>query len=135
MGGGDRPEVGGDARAEYVFTVRFRVDGEGVRLDPSRFETTLRRPADPPGEEGWLFFRDNLWRGEVGDEGHVKTLTEDTLGVAVESVSFEELRTEASYLDDLKAEIGRNLGAFNADDATAALSKYLGSSMRVVDAD
>ncbi|MBX0294774.1 LWR-salt protein [Haloarcula nitratireducens] len=121
-----------DAPARYAFRVTFRLDpAQGVTTEPGRFETTLYRAADPPGEDGWLFFRDNCWRGNVADEGHVRQLAEDALGVPVESVSFSELQTSEAYLDDLKAAIAADLGAFNADNVTEVLSKYLGSSIRV----
>ena len=119
--------------AEYVFRVRVRLDpaDEGVRVDPATFETTLYRRAEPPGEDGWLFFRDNLWRGEVNDEGHLRDLAEDSLGVSVDSVSFSALRTDEEYLDALKAEIGDSLAPFDADTVPEVVSKYLGSSVEV----
>ncbi|MBV0924696.1 LWR-salt protein [Halomicroarcula limicola] len=120
------------APARYVFRVTFRLDPkQGVTTEPDRFETVLYRAADPPGEDGWLFFRDNCWRGNVADERHVRQLAEDALGVPVESVSFSELQTSEAYLDDLKEAIAADLGVFNADDVTEVLSKYLGSSIRV----
>jgi hypothetical protein len=120
--------------AHYVFRVRFRVEPSvrGVSVDPATFETTMHRQADPPGEEGWLFFRDNLWRGELGDEDYLREVTEDALGVPVTSVSFSELRTGEEYLEELRAEIGENLGEFRAATIEEALTKYLGSSIRVV---
>jgi len=119
--------------AEYVFRVRVRLDpaDEGVRVDPATFETTLYRRAEPPGEDGWLFFRDNLWRGEVNDEGHLRDLAEDSLGVSVDSVSFSALRTDEEYLDAVKAEIGDSLAPFNADTVPEVVSKSLGSSVEV----
>jgi len=123
--------------AEYVFRVRVRLDpaDEGVRVDPATFETTLYRRAEPPGEDGWLFFRDNLWRGEVNDEGHLRDLAEDSLGVSIDSVSFGALRTDEEYLDAVKAEIGDSLAPFNADTVPEVVSKYLGSSVEVRDPD
>jgi hypothetical protein len=127
----------GDGRARYVFRVAFRLDpaAERVSVDPAGFETTLFREADPPGEDGWLFFRDNLWRGELGDSEHFRALSEEALGVPVTSVSFSELRTDAAYLHALRDEIGANLAAFRAESVDEALSKYLGSSIRVVGED
>nr|WP_276272722.1 LWR-salt protein [Halomicroarcula sp. GDY20] len=131
-----QPAAPADAPAHYVFGVTFRLAPErGVTVDPDRFETTLYRAADPPGEDGWLFFRDNLWRGKLADEAEFRRLAGDALGVPVESASFSELRTTPGHLDDLKAAIADDLGAFNADDVTEVLSKYLGSSIRVVDAE
>ncbi|NHN47111.1 LWR-salt protein [Halostella sp. JP-L12] len=123
--------------AEYVFRVRVRIDPseEGVRVDPATFETTLYRRADPPGEDGWLFFRDNLWRGEVNDEAHLRDLAEDSLGVPVDSVAFSALRTDEAYFDALKAEIGNSLDLFKADRVSEVVSKYLGSSVEVRDTD
>ena len=120
--------------AGYVFRVRFRLDPstQGVSVSPNRFETTLYREADQPGEEGWLFFRDHLWRGEIGEPEYFRELTEDALGVTVTSVSFSELRTDESYLRRLEAEIGESLEAFRAESVEETLSKYLGSSIRVV---
>ncbi|WP_254279065.1 LWR-salt protein [Haloarcula marina] len=121
-----------DAPARYVFRVRFRLDPKsGLVAEPNRFETVLYRAADPPGEDGWLFFRDNCWRGDLADEAHFRRLTEDALGVPVESVSFSELQTTEAYLADLKAEIAEHLAEFNAESVTEVLRKYLGSSIRV----
>jgi hypothetical protein len=123
----------GSGDAEYVFKARFRLDPTvtGLRAEPNEFETTLSRRADPPGSDGWLFFRDNLWRGELGDERYFRELTEEALGVTVLSVDFRELRTDEAYLDALKAEIGADLDRFNADGVPEVLSKYLGSSIHV----
>jgi hypothetical protein len=121
--------------ASYVFRVRFRVEPNPpqVSIEPSSFETVLTRAADPPGEEGWLFFRDNLWRGECNDAAHFRELTEEALGVSVESVTFSELQTDETYLDALRSEIAANLDTFAADSVDEALSKYLGSSIRVIE--
>lgn len=117
-----------------MFRVRFRLDTPaGLRADPVSFETTLSREADEPGEEGWLFFRDNCWRGDLNDEAHFRELTEEALDVPVESVSFRELRTDEAYLEALEAEIEANLDLFNADDVPEVLTKYLGSSIHVRD--
>ncbi|WP_137285017.1 LWR-salt protein [Halorussus salinisoli] len=119
--------------ARYVFTVRFRVEPEtdGVSLDPDEFETRLYRDADPPGEEGWLFFRDNLWRGEINDERHFRRLTEEELGARVLSAEYRALETDEEYLEALKDEIRTDLGTFNADSVSEVLNKYLGSSLEV----
>ncbi|MDS0259458.1 LWR-salt protein [Haloarcula sp. S1CR25-12] len=122
----------GDAPARYVFRVTVRLEpAAGYATEPAAFETVLSRAADPPGEEGWLFFRDTLWRGELGDAAHGRRLAADALGVPVESVSFSELQTTEAYLDDLKAAIADDLDAFNADTVSEVLKKYLGSSIRV----
>jgi hypothetical protein len=125
--------VSGDA--EYVLGCSFRLDPapDDLRADPAAFETKLYRRADPPGEDGWLFFRDNCWRGELNDPEYLRELTEEALGVTVTAVDFRELRTDEGYLEALKAEIGANLELFNADSVPEVLSKYLGSSIRVVE--
>jgi hypothetical protein len=122
--------------AAYVFRVRFRLDpAPGVSVDPDRFETTLERRAAPPGDPGWLFFRDNLWRGEANDEAHLRETASEALGVPVESVSFRELRTDAAYLDALREAVAADLSRFRADGVDEALHKYLGSSIHVRDGD
>ncbi|WP_336036448.1 LWR-salt protein [Halobacterium yunchengense] len=120
--------------AAYAFAVRFRLDPDpGVRVDPQSFETRLYRDADDPGDQGWLFFRDNLWRGDLGDPAHFRALTEDALGVPVEAVEYRAFETDAASLDALKAAIGANLDLFNADSTTEVLHKYFGSSIEVRD--
>jgi hypothetical protein len=119
--------------ARYVFRVRFRIEPSlsEVSVDPAEFETTLYRAADPPGEAGWLFFRDHLWRGNVEDEAYFRAVAEDALGVSVVSVSFSELRTDQAYLDALRDAVGAQLGEFKADTIDEALKKYLGSSIHL----
>ena len=122
--------------AEYVFSVRLDIspaDPE-LRLEPTTVETTLFRTAADPGETGWLFFRDNLWRGEVSDPDHLRESAEDALGLEVRSVEFRELRAEAAYVEALKTEIADSLDLFNADDTAEVLKKYLGSQIHVTDA-
>lgn len=120
--------------ARYVFTVAFRLEptADAVSVAPDRFETTMYRTAAPPGEDGWLFFRNTLWRGELEDPDHFRTVAEDALEVPVTSVSFSELQTDEAYLDELKTAIGADLETFKADTVDEALTKYLGSSIRVV---
>ncbi|XVH32170.1 LWR-salt protein [Haloferacaceae archaeon DSL9] len=122
--------------AAYVFRVRVRLDPSdpGVSLDPREFETILRLDADPPGDGDWRFFRDNLWRGEVNDERHLRRTAEAVLDVPVTSVSFRELETDGAYLDALRAAIADELDEYNADGVDEVLHKYLGSSIRVRDA-
>lgn len=145
-------------RAAYVFRVRFRPDAPRVRLEPPEFETVLRVPAaDPPAADDasepadtepadgdghpsrspidWLFFRDNLWRGQANDEAHLRRVATDLLGVDVVEISFSELRTDQAYRSDLRRAIEADLPAFNAEDADEVLHKYLGSSVHVVDAE
>ena len=119
----------------YVFRVRFRLEPHvsNVSVDPATFETTLFRAADQPGEGGWRFSRDNLWRGEVNDPTYLRDQVEETLGVPVESVTFSELRTDEAYLSALEAAIASDLDSFRADDVSDVLTKYFGSSIRVLD--
>lgn len=114
-------------------TVRLDPAERGVWARPDTFETTVFRAADPPGEPGWLYFRDNLWRGECGDAAHMRAVAEDTLDVAVDSVDFRELRTTRAHLDDLRAAVAADLDAFNAETVDEALTKYLGSSIHVTE--
>ncbi|WP_434531430.1 LWR-salt protein [Haloarcula sp. NS06] len=122
-----------NATARYVFRVELRLepDADGLWTDPDQFETTLYRVADDPGESGWLFFRDTLWRGELADEPHFRRLVEDELGCPVISASFSEFRTDEAYLESLKAEIANNLALFNAGSVREVVNKYLGSSIQV----
>ena len=123
----------------YVFRARIRLEPEheAVSIEPSSAETTvtLFREAPEPGTEGWLFFRDTLWRGEAADDAYVRQLITEWLGVPVESASFRELQADEAYVDALKAAIADDLEAFNADTVDEALSKYLGSSVHVRSAD
>jgi hypothetical protein len=125
----------GEGSASYVFRVQIRLTPEraDLRAEPETFETVLYREAAQPGEDGWLFFRDNCWRGELNDASFFREETEDALGVPVDSVTFQELQTDEAYLDALKAAIADDLGLFNADDVSEVLRKYLGSSIRVED--
>jgi hypothetical protein len=93
----------------------------------------LYRRADPPGEPGWLFFRDNLWRGAVNDEGHLRDLAAETLGCPVDTITFRELRCTPEYFETLKAAIAERLELFRADDAAEVVNKYLGSSVHVTE--
>jgi len=120
--------------AAYVFAVAFRLDPDGAAVDPDRFEATMEIPASEPGADGWLFFRDRLWRGEVGDEPSFRRLTEDRLGLggaAVVAADFRELRTDREHLDALKDAIADDLARFNAGSVDEVLHKYLGSSIHV----
>ncbi|MFW5939302.1 MAG: LWR-salt protein [Halolamina sp.] len=128
-------------KAAYVFAAAFRVHATGVALDPDRFETTIRLFAPAPGVEpsaeriDWLFFRDRLWRGEIGDEAPLREAVGDWLDVEVVSLSFAELRADEAYLDALKSEIERDLSRFNAESVDEVLHQYLGSSVHVVATD
>ncbi|WP_306053043.1 LWR-salt protein [Natronococcus wangiae] len=124
--------------AEYVFRVRLRLEpaAESVRVDPDSAEATVTvsRDAPDPGTEGWLFFRNALWRGEVADQRYARQLAADWLGEplgAIESVEFREFQADEEYFDAMKGEIASNLEAFKADNVSEVLSKYLGSSIRL----
>ncbi|MBV0901688.1 LWR-salt protein [Haloarcula salina] len=128
-----RPTEPDGASARYVFRIEVRLPSaaDGLWTDPDRFETTLYRAADPPGTDGWLFFRDMLWRGELADETHFRRLAADELGWPVESASFSELRTDDDYLAALREAIAADLDRFDPDTVDAVLRTYLGSSIRV----
>lgn len=117
----------------YVFRVRVRLESPraDVSLEPSTVETTVWLDAPEPGTDGWLFFRDTLWRGELGDQEYGRQLLSEWLEMPVESVDFRELAADESYFQALKAEIEADLEPFNADAVSEVLSKYLGSSIRV----
>ncbi|WP_224449070.1 LWR-salt protein [Haloprofundus salilacus] len=117
--------------AAYVFRVRFRLDPAEVAVAPDEFETVVRKPAATPGDDGWLFFFHNLWRGEVNDDGHARSLAEGWLSLPVTAVQFSELDADEAYFAALKDEIADDLDRFNADDVSEVLNKYLGSSIRV----
>ncbi|MFB6102389.1 MAG: LWR-salt protein [Haloplanus sp.] len=117
--------------AAYVFRVEFRLDAPTVAVDPETFETVVTKPAAEPGTEGWRFFQDALWRGEVSDEGYLRRLAEDWLSVPVVSVTFSELRADEAYLDALRAAIETESEAFDGDTPREVLHAHLGSSIRV----
>lgn len=126
--------------AAYVFRVELRLKPEDAAVDPERFETTMELPASEPGTDGWLYFRDRLWRGQIGDESSFRQVTAERLGVAdaagieVVAVDFRELRTNRDHLEKFKAAIAADLDRFNADAVDDVLHKYLGSSIHVREA-
>ncbi|MFA9425481.1 LWR-salt protein [Natronorubrum sp. A-ect3] len=124
-----------DARYVFRAQVRLEADEPSVSLEPSTAETsvTFFLEAPEPGTEGWLFFRDTLWRGEISDSAYGRQRAEEWLGEPVESISFSELQVDEAYFEALKAEIAADLEAFNAETVSEVLSKYLGSSIRVTD--
>lgn len=118
--------------SRYVFAVRFRLDPEpGVRVEPATFETTLSIEADPPGEDGWLFFRNNLWRGETNSPGHLREIAEEALGVPVDGIEYRRFETGDGEYEALKGAIAADLEQFNADAVSEVLNKYFGSSIEV----
>ena len=119
-------------RADYRFAVRVRLrPPEGFAVEPDAFEVGLRYEAPPPGEEGWRFFRDHLWRGEVNDPEHVRGMVEEALSVPVESVAFSAFETDEAYLEALRSAIAETLDDFRADTVDDVLNKYLASRIEV----
>lgn len=118
--------------SRYVFHVRFRPEpNRGFRIEPTTFETTLSKEAARPGEEGWLFFRDSLWRGEANAPGHLRSLAEEALGVPIETVEYRRFETTEEEYAALKEAIAANLDLFNAEAGSEVLNKYFGSSIEV----
>ena len=116
----------------YVFNVRFRLETvSGVGVDPQEFETTVHVTPPPPGDSGWMLFRDALWRGEVNDPVYACRLAESWLDVPVVTCGFAELRTDETALDELRDEIAENLDEFNASSVREVLHKYFGSAIHV----
>lgn len=127
-----------DPPAAYVFRVRFRLSSQSdVRIEPETFETVLSWPAAQPGTEGWLFFRNHLWRGEVNDQQPLRDQAERALGsVAVEHIAFLELRTTREHLnalkDQIEAALERQPSPFgNATSAEEVVKNHLGSAIHV----
>ncbi|OVE85380.1 LWR-salt protein [Natronolimnobius baerhuensis] len=122
---------------QYVFAVRVRLEPaqEGISLEPGSAEprVTVFREAPEPGSEGWLFFRNTLWHGEVSDQDHARRLAEEWLDLPVVSVDFRELQVDEAYFEAMNAAIAEDLEAFNADNVSEVRSKYLGSSIRVTE--
>ena len=121
------------SNARYAFAIQFRLDAATAdwQIDSRTLERTCYRVAPPPGEPGWLFFRDHLWRGECNHPEHTARLIEDAVSLPVESVVFRGLRTDEAYFERLKDEIATDLTSFNADSVAEVIKKYLGSSIQV----
>ncbi len=118
--------------ARYRFRVEFRlVLMPGVVAEPAAFETQARYSAVPPGDEGWLFFRDHLWRGQVSSPAQMRSVMGDALDVAVTAVEFRAFETDPAYLDALQSAIEAELAEFRADDVDEVISKYFGSRLEV----
>lgn len=140
-GDASEPPSTGDANEDgpvagrYAFGIRFHLapTTPAVSVDPRTFEATMYRAAPAPGTRGWRFFRDNLWHGEVNAPDHLRSLAEEALGVPVDAVDFRELQATPAYLDALRETAAANLADFRADTVDEALTKYLGSSIRVVE--
>ncbi|MFB6089490.1 MAG: LWR-salt protein [Halobellus sp.] len=121
-------------RAAYVFRVTVRLRArDDVSVEPGTVETVVEVPAPEPGEEGWLRFRDLLWRGEVNDGAHARDLAESWVAAPVERVSFSELRLDEEYRTALEDAIESHPEAFGGDDPREVLHRHLGSSLRITD--
>ena len=85
-----------DRSARYAFAVRFRLDASTAewRVDTRTVERTCYREAPLPGEPGWLFFRDYLWRGECNHPEHLARLVGEAFDLPVENIEFRGLRTD-----------------------------------------
>lgn len=118
---------------EYAFGVQIHLEPQSpaVRLEPAVVETRCLLTAPTPGEEGWLFFRDHCWRGEIRDERPVRELLEEHLGHTVVGVELRGLHVDEAYREALEAEIAADLNAFRADSIGEVVSKYLGSRLEV----
>ena len=117
--------------AHYAFgvTIRLVPTDETVTIESPTVERRCLLAAPQPGTDGWLLFRNALWRGEVGDEAFACELFAEKLGYEVEAVDFRAFHADEAYLEAFRAEIARDLEAFRADSVTEVLSKYLGSSI------
>lgn len=119
--------------ARYAVAVRFRLDASAPEweVEPATVERTCYRRAAPPGDPGWLFFRDHLWRGKFNHPEHVRQVVSEAFDVPIEAIEFRGLHTDETYFEQLKREIGADLTCFNADSVAEVLTKYLGSSIQV----
>ncbi|GGL51261.1 LWR-salt protein [Halocalculus aciditolerans] len=116
----------------YRFALTFRVDTPmGLHVDPERFETSFVKDADRPGSDGWLFFRDTFWRGEVNDPEDFRDRCEEVLDVPVENVEFRAFEVDEEYLAAFREEIANDLDEFKADSVDEVVNKYLGSRLEV----
>ncbi|WP_332899861.1 LWR-salt protein [Haladaptatus sp. CMSO5] len=121
------------SHARYVFEIRVRPESarDDLTLSPAEMSVKLYKDAAQPGEDGWLFFRDYLWRGNLNDATAFTRDLEDAFSLRVVGVEFKGLQTSTAYLDALKDEIHGHLDLFNADSVDEVVSKYLGSSIQV----
>ncbi|WP_338729625.1 LWR-salt protein [Haladaptatus sp. DJG-WS-42] len=121
------------SHARYVFEIRVRPEStrDDLTLSPAEMSVKLYKDAAQPGEDGWLFFRDYLWRGKLNETAPFRSDLEAAYSLRVVSVEFKGLQTSTAYLDALKDEIHGHLDLFNADTVDEVLNKYLGSSIQV----
>lgn len=118
----------------YVFSASLRIStGESVYIDPNTFSVVLSWKAPQPGLENWERFREFLWRGQLNHPEFVISELTPSIDVPIESIQFSELQCTQSYLDSLQTAISNDLSLFNAESTTEVISKYFGSSIRVVE--
>ncbi|MCL9816637.1 LWR-salt protein [Natronocalculus amylovorans] len=117
----------------YIFRVEFRLSPAIGSVEPHRFKTVYRHPLVAPPKDGWLFFRDWLWHGELTDRAQFRPIVSDALGVTVTNVQFSEVVISQPELECLDVAIENNLNKFGPDTSTAVRHAHLGSSIRVVD--
>lgn len=120
-----------EMEARYVFVATVRLSPERLQVDPDRIDVRIAWPAAEPETPGWMFFRDNLWRGELNDPSHVRSLVAADLDVDVSDLEFRAFEVDQEYLEAFRAAIADDLDAFRADDVDEVLNKYLGSRLEV----
>lgn len=121
--------------ARYVFTATVVLEPETVTIDPDRIEVRIYRDGDPPGESGWLFFRDTLWRGEINDKDHMSRLLSEDIGAPIDQVSFRAFEVDCEYYEAFREAIAGDLDEFRAESVSEVINKYLGSRLEVAPAD
>ncbi len=119
--------------AAYRFVVTFRLAHDGLAVDPDTFETTVRKPAPEPGTEGWLFFRNTLWHGEISDPEPFETRLGERLGVEVLDADFRAFECAPEERAALAAAIESNADAFGADTAEGVVHDHFGSALEVAE--
>ncbi|MFC4989202.1 MULTISPECIES: LWR-salt protein [Saliphagus] len=116
----------------YAFGVRLRPETPPeISLEPPTIERRCLLSAPEPGSEGWLEFRELVWRGEVSDREHVRRLLAEKIGIEVESVDFRALEADPDSFERFKEAVADDLEAFNAENVSEVLTKYFGSSLEI----
>jgi hypothetical protein len=120
---------------EYVFRVRFGLATSGVDATPDTFETVVRLPAAPPGDDdgAWRFFEEWLWHGDLTDEQRFTPVVEEWLSVPVRSVRFSELVVDETYHEAWTEAVADEVERYNAATVREVRHQHLGSSIRIVD--
>jgi hypothetical protein len=119
--------------AAYRFAVTVRLDHDGLAVDPDTFETTVRKPAPEPGTEGWHFFRNAPWHGEISDPGPFEKRLEERLGVEIVECDFRAFECTPDERAALKSEIEAHIDDFGADTADGVVHDHFGSSLEVAE--